>query len=50
MWEYLMRCLNVSSQPEEAAERFVGSAAESGGSHLCYQLPGCRGREAAEDY
>lgn len=43
-------CLNVSSQPAETAEGFVGSVAESCGSHLLHQLPGCGGREAAEDH
>lgn len=51
MWDYLMRRVFIMSyQPEEAAEGFVGSFAESGGSHLCHQFPGCRGREAAEDH
>lgn len=40
----------VFSQPTEAAEGFVGSTAESCGSHLLHQLPGCRGRKAAEDH
>lgn len=43
-------CCIVSSQPAETAEGFVGGAAESCGSHLLHQLPGCGGREAAEDH
>ena len=43
-------CFNLSFQPEEAAEGFVGSTAESCGSHLLHQLPGSGRREAAEDH